>query len=400
MFNICIVGGGASGMTAAIAAAEKNPDLKIILLEKNSGTGKKLLATGNGRCNLSNSEIENHTSVTEFFQRTGIFIRTEEQGRMYPYSGKAADVVKALNMRIQTLGIKVLTNFIVTSIERVSKGFSVTGFSGENILSENIILATGGKAGPQYGCTGDGYQLAKKFGHEIARLAPGLTWLSCREYNESLKGTRIKAKVSLIKKKAVIGMEVGEVQFTAQGVSGICIFNLSNLLNLDFETDFSDYTVSIDFMPDYTIDETISIVRKRTQIKGISMKDLLLSVVPEVLALEILECASVKELKKIGRIADIDGKVTNKIAELLKDFRCSVSGAGGWKDAQVTRGGIKANEINPYTKESLLVPGLYFAGELLDYAGPCGGFNLHHAWKTGLTAGQHSAGACLGTKQE
>jgi len=204
----------------------------------------------------------------------------------------------------------------------------------------------------------------------------------------------------LIKKNAVIGIEKGEVQFTAQGVSGICVFNLSNLLNLNLETDFSDYTVSMDLMPDYTIDEIISVIKKRTQIRGISMKDLLLSVLPEALGLEILERASVKEGMKIDQIDEMEENLINNIAELLKGFRYTISGAGGWKDAQITRGGIKAGEIDSSTKESLLVPGLYLAGELLDYAGPCGGFNLYHAWESGLAAGRHSAMACISRTQE
>lgn len=391
MFDVCVIGGGASGMAAAIAAAEENSDLSVVLLEKNSNLGKKLIATGNGRCNLSNSEISNCEVVSEFFDRIGLFIRTEEQGRMYPYSGKARDVLKALTLRMESLGIKVVTDYPVVRISEITGGFSIAAEKSESIEAAKVVLATGGKAAPQYGCTGDGYALAKKMGHNTKRLAPGLTWLACKEYDGSLKGLRVKAKISLMKKDHVVKQEEGELQFTGEGLSGICIFNLSNYVVLDHETGFSDYVLSIDFMPGFSAEQIVSTIKNRLKIESFGSNDLLLSVVPEPLGQEILRRALRDDSVQAHHGDKTSKHKAEKIATQLKDFRYIIQDAGGWKDAQITRGGIVFNEIHPITMESLVIPGVFIAGELLEYAGPCGGFNLYHAWNTGLAAGKNSA---------
>lgn len=395
MFDVCVIGGGASGMAAAIAAAEKNSSASVVLLEKNSKLGKKLLATGNGRCNLSNSEITDQTEVSGFFERIGILLRTEEQGRMYPYSGKAMDVHKALSLHISTLGIKVMTEFQVSKLTDTSNGFLIFDEKNITIEARKVVLATGGKAAPQYGSTGDGYTILKTFGHENTRLAPGLTWLACREYNDSLKGLRIKAKISLVLKNATLEEELGEIQFAREGLSGICIFNLSNHVKLDRDIDFSDYQLSIDFMPDFKDEEIRALIDKRSKIRNLEIKDLLLSVVPEPLGLEILRRALMSDAESLGKAEDLSVQEKESITAQLKKFYYTVSNAGGWKDAQITRGGIGREQIHSVTMESLIRPGLFIAGELLEYAGPCGGFNLHHAWHTGLAAGKHAMEAAL-----
>jgi len=395
MFDVCVIGGGASGMAAAIAAAEKNSSASVVLLEKNSKLGKKLLATGNGRCNLSNSEIIDQGEVSGFFERIGLLLRTEEQGRMYPYSGKALDVNKALNLRISTLGIKVMTEFQVSKLTETFGGYLISGEKKGTIEARKVVLATGGKAAPQYGSTGDGYAILKTFGHEATRLAPGLTWLACKEYNDSLKGLRIKAKISLVLKNATLEEELGEIQFTRDGLSGICIFNLSNHVTLDHNIDFSDYQLSIDFMPDYSDDELRALIDKRSGIRNLDIKDLLLSVVPEALGIEILRRALMSDAGYLGKTADLSVMDKQRISSQIKNFCYTVSNAGGWKDAQITRGGLGCDQIHSVTKESLIKPGLFIAGELLEYAGPCGGFNLYHAWHTGLAAGRNAMEAAL-----
>lgn len=395
MFDVCVIGGGASGMAAAIAAAENNSSASVVLLEKNSKLGKKLLATGNGRCNLSNSEIINQREVSGFFERIGLLLRTEEQGRMYPYSGKALDVHKALIRHISTLGITVMTEFRVSKLTETFDGFIISSEKNGTIEARKVVLATGGKAAPQYGSTGDGYAILKTFGHETTRLAPGLTWLACKEYNDSLKGLRIKAKISLVLKKAILEEELGEIQFTRDGLSGICIFNLSNHVMLDHNIDFSDYQLSIDFMPDYSDDELRALIDKRSEIRNLDVKDLLLSIVPEPLGLDILSRALMNDARSLGKTADLSLLDKQRISIQLKNFCYTVSNAGGWKEAQITKGGVGRDQINPVTMESLIRPGLFIAGELLEYAGPCGGFNLHHAWRTGLAAGKHAMEAAL-----
>lgn len=373
--DICIVGGGASGMTAAIYAKEANPGLDILILEKKNQMGKKILASGNGKCNLSNVNCENVQQTLDFFGRLGVYTRTDSEGRIYPYTEESRAVLDALKNRIDQLGIQVRTSAEVLEIEK-KKEFILHLNTG-TIQAKKVLIACGGKAGPQFGTTGDGYRLAKAFGHRVEKPVPVLTAVEVKENMEKLAGIRVKGAVSLSYKDEIIFEEKGEIQFTKTGISGICVFNLSRYLLIPegktFADGFDDYEIFIDFFPEEA--EMLSLLEQR-QSMGFTGEKLLEYLVRSPIA------AWIYDLTK-GDAAES--------AVLLKAFPLSPKGVKGWDFAQATKGGVSFDDVNRDTLESRLVPGLYFAGEVLDFDGPCGGYNLQNAWENGKLAGKEMA---------
>jgi len=372
--DVCIIGGGVSGIAAAIAARMKDPQASICLIEKKDKIGKKLLATGNGRCNFTNINCETSNEILSFFNMLGIKERVEEQGRVYPYSGKAKDVLHALESYINANNIKVYKEFEVENL-RINAGKSTDVLSGNKKISAlKVLIATGGKAGPQFGCIGDGYKLAREMGHTVTKLLPALSPVECEGEFTKLKGIRVKAKVTLVKNEKVLSTEIGELQFTEYGLSGICILNLSRYIRLEAGK-FADYEISADLLYDMNADELEQELKSRKSNNNIMPDNLLVSIVPEELASFVLS--------KVNNKEDI-----KKLAHLLKNLTFTVSGVKGWKFAQCTSGGIPIAEVDINTMESKIIKGLYFAGEIIDYDGPCGGFNLNNAWETGIKAGK------------
>ncbi|HYE69852.1 MAG TPA: NAD(P)/FAD-dependent oxidoreductase, partial [Anaerovoracaceae bacterium] len=245
---ITVIGGGPSGMAAAIFASRQGAKT-VRLIEKNSILGRKLLATGNGRCNLTNTNCRELEATLRFFAELGLLTRTEAEGRVYPYSEQATSVQEALINELRNLKVEVFCNVEVQAIEKANSGFQI--ISGKDrFYSESVILTTGGKAGPQYGSTGDGYRFAKALGHHVVGPRPSLVQMvSDRKFFKELKGVRAKGQVKLLRGDEVVDRESGEIQFTEDGLSGICIFNLSK------EYTLGDI-ISIDLFPDYS-EETL-----------------------------------------------------------------------------------------------------------------------------------------------
>jgi len=402
--DICIIGGGAAGLAAAIAAHRKNPSAKIIIIEKKEKLGKKLLATGNGRCNLTNRFCESAPEVIGFFHELGVFTKEEEQGRVYPYSGQAIDVLTAMHSALTTCRsaaqIQIKTLFEASNVT-VKNGFiiQVSQIGSQNsksqIQASQLLLATGGKAAPQFGSTGDGQRLAKNLGHTITKMIPVLTPVECEGDFKALKGVRVRAAVSLLKKGKVIAKETGEVQFMEYGLSGICVMNLSRYLKLD-QSSFSDFTFSIDLMPEIGPEELLKeLLLRKTAMNQFPQQNLLVSIVPSPLAHRILQDTDIANItandNMISQMTEIQLKT---IAHIIKNLTIPVKSAKGWQFAQCTSGGVALEEIHMDTMESRLIPGLFFAGEIIDYDGPCGGYNLHNAWLTGIKAGRTMAIKC------
>lgn len=371
--DICIIGGGASGLTAAITAA-RNSSESVMVIEKKDMAGKKIIASGNGRCNLSNSQIPSSKETLEFFSTLGLFTMEESEGRMYPYSEDSKDVVRALVNECENLGVEIITKACVESVERCDGGFNVS-CNKLVVRCKKLLIATGGKAAPKLGTVGDGYNFAKKLGHKVTKLVPVLTAIDTepRPGELMLKGVRAKAIVKLIYKEKEVFSEVGEVQFTADGLSGICIFNMSRFLLVpegkSYKDGFTDYKICLDLAPDFNKEELAEIFGKQ------GLKD-----------------ASDKLNSLVKRpLANLISEGTNSDSDLAARVKClqfQPVGAKGWDFAQVTKGGVSLEEIDEKTGESLLIPGLFFAGEVLDYDGPCGGYNLENAWKTGIKCGK------------
>lgn len=370
-------------MTAAISAARKG--VRVRLIEKNSEPGRKLLATGNGRCNLTNTNSEGADKTLDFFAGLGLLVRTEEEGRVYPYPEQASAVRDALINEMTDLNVEILCGLEVQAAIKKDSGFVVLAAGGKEYRSDALILAAGGKAGPQYGSTGDGYRFAKAFGHTVVRLMPSLVQMvSAEPFFKDLKGARAKGQAILLREGKVIDAETGEIQFTEEGLSGICIFNLSRKY-------VRGDIIRIDLFPGYGEDHFESILSKRAEILGNrSMYQFLNGMLHKKLIPVVLAKLGLDQNRKAAELAPEE---IREAARFLKGWNMSISGTKGWKDAQVTAGGVDLEEVDPETMESRLVPGLYFAGEVLDFDGKCGGYNLQWAWSSGLIAGRSAADA-------
>lgn len=371
--DICIIGGGAAGLIAAIFAKENNPASKVLILEKKNHVGKKIIASGNGKCNLSNEACEDAAETKDFFRKIGVLTRTDNEGRIYPHTEDSRTVRDALLQRATSLGVQVKTSAEVVSIS-MTKGFVIdTGSS--QFEASKILIATGGKAGPQCGSTGDGFRFAKTFGHKVTKLVPVLTAVEIKESLESLAGIRAKGEVRLEFSGKEVFREAGEIQFTKDGISGICVFNLSRFMMIpvgkSFADGFDEYKIYIDFYPEFTEDEMSEIIASR---RGMGFSD-------DKMADFLLK----QPLADF--IETMSGMNEGECVKLIKNFPLSPKNTKGWNFAQATHGGVTLDEINMETMESSLVSGLYFAGEVIDYDGPCGGYNLQNAWTTGAKAG-------------
>ena len=390
-YDICIIGGGASGMTAAITAKQQNQDLKVVILEKKEELGKKICATGNGRCNLMNTECEFVPPILAFFDSVGIVTRAEAEGRVYPYAGEASQVVEAFVQQINTLGVEVICNETVEAVEKTADGFAVTAASGNKYETAKLIIACGGKAAPQFGTTGDGYAWVRSLGHTVTKLSPALAPIELADY-EGLKGVRSKGSVTLIKNDQLVKREDGEIQFTETGISGIAVFNLSRYIRYEEdetpEEGISKYAVAIDFMPE--IEETMAVefLKHRCTYKGFTLVDALRTLVDTKVAEMLVKKADIA-LDKLA--ADATEEEISRLAGKMKICQLPVAGVGGWKTAQCTAGGVPVREVTLATMHSNKVDGLYLIGEILDYDGPCGGYNLQNAWETGIKAGMDAS---------
>jgi len=423
--KIIVIGCGASGMTAAIAAARQGAAVKI--LEKNDRPGKKLLATGNGRCNFTNINAAGSdypgpgtgfasgvldrfgaAATIEFFEQLGIFPRIESEGRVYPYSEQALSVLESLLTELRRLNVEIVYSCPVAGMRQSGGSFAVTAEGGRQFKADRIILATGGKAGSQYGSTGDGYALAASFGHHLTSPRPALVQLVCDAgFFKELKGVRAKGAVSLADAAMPAGVdmpfETGEIQFTDTGLSGICIFNLSRhigkLADLQGPGEASKISVRIDLIPEMSRAQLKDKLMERRLYSGHkTLEDFLNGIVNKKLIPVIL-----KESKVWGSFknsAALDETAIDRLVHILKGWDIRVTGTKGWRDAQVTAGGIPTDEIDGKSMESIYAKGLYFAGEIIDIDGRCGGYNLQWAWSSGYMAGLSAAGESGGADDQ
>lgn len=398
--KIAIIGGGAAGMMAAISAARVIPGSQIAILEKNEQLGKKILATGNGRCNFSNRncihedyvgedtgivkkvlDLMSPRDTIELFEKFGVLAREESQGRFYPYSEQALSVRDALAAELEYQNINLLLNSSIAKAEKTDDGFLLTAADGDRIEAKALIIATGGKAGSQFGSTGDGYGIAKGFGHTLVRPLPALVQIISPDNDlKGLKGVRAKGTVSLYVNNKFVAEERGEIQFTDKGLSGICVFDLTRYMRED-----CGYEINIDLYPDFTWTELFDKLAVRKEyLKDRTVEAFLDGMMNKKLIPVYLKRWNVNNNSKLSGVTYDELK---SLCAVLKEWRIAVNGTKGWTDAQVTKGGVNTAEIYYDTLESRLINGLYFAGEVLDVAGRCGGWNLQWAWSSGYMAG-------------
>ena len=387
---------------AAIKAAGTSPEASIAVIEKMEEPGKKVAAAGNGRCNLSNTGCQDWEKTSGFFSTIGVFTRADSEGRIYPYSEDGRDVTAKLIQACLDRGVEILTRREVKKVENLVEGTAPgEGYSfrieaefnkpkayrptpeddSMVIFAKKVLISTGGKSKPKLGTTGDGYKFAQSLGHSIKPVYPVLTGVEIEGAEElkSLSGIRQKAVVSLYKNESIIFQEKGEVQFTDYGVSGICIFDLSRFLE---GMDLSSYLIEINFAPDFSKEEIAGFIRES--------KSHVATTLQSIIKRPIAENIPKESEKTFGSPnGENEGFGAESVAGMVVGFKIKPKSLRGWDMAQVTRGGVPLSEIKEDTCESLLVPGLYFSGEMIDVDFQCGGYNLQNAWTTGLRAGEN-----------
>ena len=407
MAHILILGGGAAGLAAALAAAQTDPTARVTVLERSPRPGKKLLATGNGRCNLDNEGItpESYSSADRaaldallrtvnaadplgWFRALGLYTRTDETGRVYPYSNQAADVLALLEHHLARCGVEVRTGCTVQTLSQ-SRGGYVVLFSNadgadESLRADAVVCAMGGSAGPQFGTDGFGTRFAAQCGGKLEPLYPCLTALQTAKPNRSLAGIRAKAAATLLDldRHCTVAVENGEVQFTDYGLSGICIMQLSG--HLAPGRGPKRPAVELDLFP--MLDETALTALFAARVPllpGKAPADFWTGLLNPKLGRALWAAAKLPE-KPVDTLPDAAWQV---LANAAKHWLFEGLTPCGWKQAQTTGGGLSLTEVTP-SFQFKGCPGLYFVGETLDCAGSCGGFNLHWAFGSGIAAGR------------
>mgnify|MGYP003290378842 CR=1 FL=1 len=401
MMRVIIIGGGASGLMAAIIAARGGS--KVTILEHQNQIGKKILVTGNGRCNFTNTNqdlahyhsknlFNMATALKEFtyqdtilfFKDLGIFSKNRN-GYLYPHSDAASAVLDVLRMECEHLKVKIACQIEVESIEK-SDGIFKVHTPGWTYEAEKLILATGSKAAPATGSDGSGYELAKNLGHTIIEPYPALVQLLSKEKClNALAGLRVDARAILFADDTPVISNRGEVQLNANNISGIPIFQISAYAAQELAKGKKCH-VNLDFLPDFNEELLENYIRQRINTGGYKTAVNFLTGLFTKKLSEIL-CERCKFSKNLIAENFTEDDITI-LCKQIKNFKIQINGTNGFEHAQCCGGGVNLDEINPLTMESLKVDGLYFCGELLDVHGDCGGYNLQWAWTSGFLAGK------------
>ena len=391
-YDIMIIGAGASGLAAAISAKRTSPRKSVAVLEALPRVGKKILATGNGRCNLTNknavAEAYSNSSfaapalkeypsekVIDFFRLIGVMCVNDAEGRVYPMSYTASTVLDALRNEAQRLGAELICDRHIDSVKAVNGHFTA-----EDIKADKVIICTGGKASASQGSDGSGYTILKGLGHRITDVRPGLVQLVVDENTKSLKGVRVKANVILEQDEKIVDSAKGEVLFTDYGLSGISVMDVSRSVKK------GKYVCRIDMLPECDFVEAKNFILSLE--KSMPIVNALGGMLPKKATEYVLKSCGINCLSSVGALGE---RKIDEIIKKSKAFPFTVNSTRGFANAQISVGGANVNEFNPTTLESKLVKGLYCAGEVLDVDSVCGGFNLQWAWASGLAAGKHAA---------
>ncbi len=390
--RVLVVGGGASGMMAALAA--RYAGAEVTILERNPRVGKKILATGNGRCNYTNVNVNAEcyhgknpnfvygalslfdvSRTLGFFEKLGIAPRVEEEGKVFPMSGQASSVLDVLRYELEQTGVNVLCNAFVKNIGKKGNEFRVQLEDGRTFKADRVILACGGKAMPSSGSDGNGYDLARKLGHKIVDIFPALVQLKLEgNYFKQIEGVKFVGTAEILSRGKSLAKDRGDILFANYGVSGPPILQISRKAG-ELLKENKEAVLKISIIDDMTQKELDSFLVKR--FKNMPEKSLDFSLVGFInkrLIPVILKEAGIKDLKMPVR--ELSDAEIHGICNILTNWRFKVRGTKSWPSAQVTAGGVDTDQVDPFTMESVLVKGLYFCGEILDIDGRCGGFNL------------------------
>lgn len=433
-YDVIIIGAGASGLIAAIAAARQGSS--VLVIEQKDKVGKKILATGNGKCNFTNLHQSpdcyrsddsafamkvlscfDVSKTLQFFRELGIYPK-EREGYLYPNSEQAVSVVAVLMMECERLKVYFRYNEVVKEIKKpyytiITEGINMeeTNKSSSNkkdnppavdkkkasaemkkpagknytYHTSKLILATGGCASPKLGSDGSGYQLAKTLGHQIIKPLPALVQLkSTDKFCKTVSGVRTSAAVIVYEDNKLIAQEEGEILFTDYGISGIPILQVSRFAAISLDRG-KKVSLRLDYLPRIAEDELITLIRERiNQNRNKTLEEMLVGLLNHKLTYIIITEAKLDPYKPSGKISDDE---IIRLVQNIKRFRMSISDTNSFENAQVSAGGVSTKEINELTMESKMSKGLYLAGELVDVDGTCGGYNLQWAWSSGYIAG-------------
>ena len=396
-FDTIIIGGGASGLIAACALARRGR--RVVLLEKQSRVGRKLLSTGNGRCNLTNlgARPEHYhgsrqaartalrawppARIAEFFEALGIPCVPDEAGRVYPMSRQAASVLDALRLGCDEAGVVTLTDFAVRELSRRDGGFEARAADGRSARGRTALVCTGGLAAPKLGACGDGYRLLEGLGHAMVPRFPAIAALRApAEAVRGLKGIRAEGEIALLADGKAVRTEAGELLFAESGVSGIAAMQLARGANEALRAGVP-CAVRLSFVPESEAD---ALLRRRAEcLPARALEDFLNGIVPKRLGQALVRAAGLAWDERAGALPEQE---LNRLARALSGWTLPVLGTQDFDQAQVTAGGASLKDFDVRSLRSLRVPGLYAAGEVLDVDGDCGGFNLQWAWSSALLA--------------
>jgi len=401
--EIAVIGGGASGMIVAITARKSGKE--VVILERKDRILKKVLITGNGRCNITNvnanisnyfgkniSSVENILNsfnpqdTMDFFNGLGIICNEENRGKVYPLSGQASSVVDALRFEAERLGVRIETEFYVRKIEKEGFKFKIYSEERKKIEAGRVIIAAGGQSYPELGSNGSGFELAKELGHSVTRLSPSIVQLKTEKHQvKGLQGIKTDAAVTAYGDNKKICTYDGELLFTDYGISGNVVFNISFVMPLYKNVEFE-----IDFMEKFDYNELYEMLKERKKMMShLTMENYFNGMINKKLGQFLSKVSGIEKLSK--PVKDLNDSEIRKLCTVLKKYRIKILDTTGFKNAQVTAGGVSLDEVNSETLESKIVKGLYFSGEVLDVYGECGGFNLQWAWASGYIAGKNAA---------
>lgn len=403
--DVLIVGASAAGMTAAVFAKKASRNANVVILERNKKVGKKLLVTGNGRCNLTNSNMDSshfkgdkgfvrdileqfsYGDTLKFFTYMGVDLIELDEGRIYPRTLQSNTILDAMRMELDLLGVNIITETLVSAISKEGENFSLITDKGK-FLASKVILACGGSALPSSGSDGSGIRLAVSLGIRSSAVFPALAPVFSNDsILRSLKGIRCMAKATLFANNQIIESEIGQVQFIENGLSGICVMQLARSVN-SLKT--RRLKIELDLLPHKLKDEVrLYLQNQRYRLGSKTIENLLTGLLNRRLAQAVLKKAGVLPLSR--GCQTLDKEEIETITETLKHFCVAVERSFPFKDAQVTAGGLSLSEFDSKTMHSKNIEGLFACGEILDVDGDCGGYNLQWAFSSGSVAGKSVA---------
>lgn len=409
VYDIAVVGGGPAGVMAAIQASQHKK--RVVLIERNDAIGRKLLLTGKGRCNITNSasidvflekfgrqgpflrnafNAFSNQGLVDFFKSQGLKFKLERQGRLFPVTDTSESVVKTLKESLAKMGVEVFYNMRLLSIKKRDSALQLDFRRHPSITARKVILATGGASYKNTGSTGDGFRIATKLGHTVLPIKPALVPLTTKErWVKSLSGLTLKnVRLTFIIGKKKINTGVGECLFTHFGVSGPLVLDISGRIIQQLDK-FKNAQLFIDLKPALSEEKLGSRLMREFRDSGNKdMKNIMKTLLPQRLGEVFLELLHVDSNKKGNQVTQ---KERSSLIRLFKKLSLTVTGSLPIEEAMVTDGGVSTKEIDPRTMESKIVPGLYFAGEIIDGSAPSGGYNLQQAFSTGYLAGDKAA---------